>query len=180
MRFQKLIWGLVLTGAVLFAGGCNLEGVTPPPRPAQIDPGSNDGPPVPPQAPIGVGVPKVTAQGFKLLWLPNAEENIAGYRVYFFDPNPERSQAYTLVNTEALIPASEFVYTGSTLETIWVCVTAMDANGLESDYSPPIEVNGRLGGTPSEVDPGNDRDGRNPWDVPVGSGREEGNQYSGN
>ena len=72
-----------------------------------------------------------------LTWTPNTEADLAGYRVYIYDPDPRRNGSYVLQNPDGLL--TEARWTSSPIQydqVLWVRLTAVDAGGNESASEP--------------------------------------------
>lgn len=136
MKHRIWILGAVALVVLLAASGCSSDkGTTAP----VIPPNTEDT--APPLAPAGLNTPKVDGHGFLLVWEPNTEPDLQGYRVYVYQPSPDRESAYVLWNPDALISRARFVCDAGTSEgDLWVRVTALDASGNESAFSPAFRV----------------------------------------
>jgi hypothetical protein len=137
MTVEKATLCALLTGALLLAGGCGQDrnsSVAPIITPPQED----NSPPV---APSGLGAPgtKIHADGFLLTWTANAEPDLAGYRVYQYDPDPNRFESYSLLNASLLLE-NRFIYLGDMGSPVTLRVSAVDQSGTESALSAPITV----------------------------------------
>jgi hypothetical protein len=136
MKFEKLFLSVILAGAVLLAGGCSSDkGTTTSPVPPGVDN-------APPLAPTGLNAPdgKISVTGYLLTWEPSREADLSGYRVYRFDPDPQRTEAYVLVSGDSPIPLSSFPGQWDTPTPTWLRVSAVDASGNESGLSQPFLV----------------------------------------
>jgi hypothetical protein len=124
---------LVLACAVAFvlAAGCGSEKTT------QAPVLQDDAPPLPPS---GLRVAFDSDGTAKLSWTPNTEPDLAGYRVYRYDPAPDRENSYQLQNVDALLSDATCAFTLRISETVWVRVSAVDQGGNESRASEPIEL----------------------------------------
>jgi hypothetical protein len=128
----------------VFAGGCsNDSGKSP------LDPGTNDQ--APPLTPTGIGLASQSASKFMLSWVPNVDPDLAGYRVYLYEPSPTRSSAYRCVTGTPLWRTTSFTYSGTDGTTYIFRVTAVDASGNESAMSDPLTFSFTMEST---VDPG--------------------------
>jgi hypothetical protein len=93
-----------------------------------------------PAMPTGLAVVKATDQGFRLSWSPNVEADLAGYRVYVYDPSPYRDSAYNCANQTALIGAQQtwFIYNQDTSAGAhYFKLAAVDQTGNESERCGP-------------------------------------------
>jgi hypothetical protein len=136
MKLEKLLLGLLLTGAILFSGGCGQDKQT------STSPALTPADDAPPLAPYGLQAPtgKISTGGFLLTWTTTPEADIAGYRAYRYDPSPERLESYVLLNPGDLVTESRFVYSGDTHESVVLRISAVDTAGHESLLSAPIAV----------------------------------------
>jgi len=108
----------------------------------------------PPVMPSGLEVVKATGHGFKLEWQPNTETDLAGYRLFVYDPSPYRANSYTCPHGVALIDGTttHFLYTEDLSEGLhYFKLAAVDQDGNESarlgpiefDYTGPTDKEGR-------------------------------------
>ncbi len=130
MKLQNLLFVTLLAGAVLFSG-CGRDKSTTNPVPQDS---------APPPAPSGLHVAKADDQSFRAVWDPSSGIEFDGYRIYLFDPCPYRNYSYVLLNEDALLQTNSYVYRGEMEEEVWVRVTAVNLNGLESSMSEPLGV----------------------------------------
>lgn len=148
--------GCAAAASILWlAVGCSSDdGATAPTIPTTNDE-------APPLAPAGLHVPKADGKGCSVAWTPGAEADLAGYRVYVYDPDPSRSSAYTLL-TNGTHGRNSYVFVpGSSLgarESYFLRVTAVDESGNESALSELLEVRIGAGAPPEDAqqDPGID------------------------
>ncbi|MBM3318882.1 MAG: fibronectin type III domain-containing protein [Candidatus Eisenbacteria bacterium] len=135
----------------------------------------------PPAMPTGLAVVKATRTGIKLAWDPNTEEDLAGYRVFMYDPDPWRSNSYVCCNETSLVGTarSSYLYGDNLTDgTYYFKVAAVDLDGNEGPRTAPIaytyssmDRDGReydqadrgsgfqppSGGAPEEWDPGREQ-----------------------
>jgi len=98
----------------------------------------------PPAMPAGLAVEKATDDGFALVWPPNADVDLAGYRVYVYDPTPYRETSYRCANGAALISGDKarFLYSEDcTWGKHYFMLAAVDLGGNESGRFGPLEFN---------------------------------------
>ena len=93
-----------------------------------------------PAMPTGLRVEKATDRGFRMTWSPNSELDLAGYRVYVYDPSPYRDSAYTCPHGVSLVGKENnwYVYTDNTSAgPHYFKLSAFDEAGNESArYGP--------------------------------------------
>jgi hypothetical protein len=114
-----------------FVGGCSSDDNTSP-----LDPGTNDQ--APPMTPMGVGLAGQAVSKFFLTWAPNVDPDLAGYRIYLYDPSPDRNNAFRCVTGANLWQSNSFTYAGSNGVSYTFRITAVDASGNESAMSDPL------------------------------------------
>jgi hypothetical protein len=122
----------------LAATGCSSEadGVG---SPGDGLPASGDD--VAPVTPSGFNVVKATEGGFRLSWAPNTELDLAGYRVYVYQPTPERENAYVCPHGVSLVGTQQtwfVVANDSDVETWYFKLSAVDQAGNESERFGPL------------------------------------------
>lgn len=142
----QVILCLVVPGLVGLATGCGSDRETPA-TPAET---SSDS--APPLAPTGLSAPKVDQKGFAVTWQPNAETDLAGYRVYVYDPDPSRDQSYVPLTGDEPLTKAQYVYRasdGSQGEIVYIRVSALDGDSNESLLSQPLGVT--LSSDPGEI-----------------------------
>jgi len=159
MKHRAWILIAVLALALVGAGGCGHSKSSSTAVITPTDPNSSDQ--APPQAPVGVYVPKVDPSSFLLTWTANPEANVTGYRVYRYDPDPARPNAWVKVTTD-LVASTSWVYSGDLSNGVLVCVTAVNSSQQESAYSAPVGVVPPKNVVPSLPDPGSAGDGYPP------------------
>ncbi len=108
----------------------------------------------PPSMPAGAWVEKATDDGFRLQWMPNQDQDLAGYRVYVYDPSPDRENSYVCLNGASLIDKTQtwYVYGDDTaLGTHYFKFAAVDQAGNESVRFGPL-IFTYSGSTPKSSD----------------------------
>lgn len=150
------ILGSAAVASVLWLGvGCSSDNGTTAPT---LPPTSDEAPPL---SPTGLHVPKADGKGCAVVWTPGAEADLAGYRVYVYDPDPTRATAYTQL-TNGTIGRNSYVFVPSasmgTQESYFLRVTAVDESGNESALSELLEVRIGAAAPPEDAqqDPGVD------------------------
>ena len=119
-----------LTGLLLMAVGCSNSDNTQ----APIIPPPDNAPPIAPSAPA---VSKSNADAYAVAWAANTESDLAGYRVYVYEPNPESDSAYRLLNPDQLVTRNRYSarteanIDGSNPSELYLRVTAVDQSGNE-------------------------------------------------
>lgn len=147
-----------LTGLLLLAVGCSSNDNTQ----APIIPPPDTAPPIAPSMPA---VSKSTEEGYAVAWTANTESDLAGYRVYVYEPDPTSESAYRLLNPDQLITRNRFSarveanVDGSGPSELFLRVTAVDQSGNESSFSPVCRVSFSTEPPPLEQDPNADEDG---------------------
>jgi hypothetical protein len=127
---KKLLVLTLLAGAFLFSG-CGSDKSTQVPTPA------DDAPPL---APTGLTCQVDNSLIAVLTWTRNTEPDVAGYRVYVYDPNPRRNGSYVLQNTDELLTEARWTCPIQYDQALWVRLTAVDAAGNESLPYGPTKV----------------------------------------
>ena len=95
----------------------------------------------PPATPTGLEVVKANPTAFKLEWDANSEGDLAGYRVYLYDPSPYRGNSYVCAHGGNALPARQtwFAYTDDIAAgEYFFRVAAVDSDGNESVASSPL------------------------------------------
>jgi len=90
-----------------------------------------------PLPPVGLRVVERRLGANRLAWEPNVEQDVAGYRVL------RRPEADAEARVVEMLPRSRTSYVDRTVgpgETVAYRVMAVDADGLESEPSDPVEV----------------------------------------
>ncbi len=127
---KKLLVFALLAGVFLFAG-CGSDKST------QVSIPADDAPPF---APTGLSW-EVDDDGFaEVTWELNTEPDLAGYRVYVYDPDPRRQGAYVLQNPYELLTEERWSCRIQYDQILWVRVTAVDAAGNESSADQPSRI----------------------------------------
>jgi hypothetical protein len=129
-RFTASAWMLLIV-AFSFVGGCSSDSDTNPITPGPIDQ-------APPLTPTGMGLGGHVASKVMLTWAANVDPDLAGYRVYVYDPDPNRGSAFRCVSGAALWRATSFTCPVADGATYSFRVTAVDTSGNESGMSDPL------------------------------------------
>lgn len=142
-RVTRTLTSLVVLALLgLFSSGCSSdESSVCAPGTGVSALGSNG---YPPAMPVGLEISKATADGFLLDWTPNTEDDLAGYRVYLYDPNPYRDDSYTCITGLMLVSseASTYLFSDETMAgTYYFKVAAVDSDGNESMRCSPCCLN---------------------------------------
>ncbi len=138
---HKGIWSLALLLVLaVCSNGCDSDSANS--TSPTLAPAGSGWDPTPPAAPLGLEVNHASAEGFKLTWLPNAEEDLAGYKVYVYSPSPYRPNSYVCLQGGSMLDRSQTwcSYSGDTspgYHYFWV--TALDTEGNESYGGAPFE-----------------------------------------
>lgn len=94
----------------------------------------------PPATPCGLQVMKATDDGFKLMWMPNSEPDLAGYRVFYYNPNPFREDSYVCAHGDAVVATDFYTFTADlSYGTHYFTLAAVDTDGNVSPRCAPIE-----------------------------------------
>lgn len=126
-----LAW-MVITVLAATLSGCGSDDTQAPWTPNPTDE-------APPLAPTGLGARVAAADKFIVTWAPNAEPDLAGYRVYYFDPSPERADAFRCLTPGNLLRENALRFGGQSGTTYIFKITAVDASGNESATSSALE-----------------------------------------
>lgn len=127
---KKLLVLTLLAGAIVFSG-CGSDKSTQVPLP------SDDAPPL---APTGLTAQVDNSLIAVLSWAPNTEPDLAGYRVYIYDPDPRRIGSYVLQNPDEPLSQTRWTFPIQYDQVLWVRITAVDAAGNESSPYGPSKV----------------------------------------
>lgn len=79
------------------------------------------------------------AADIKLKWVPNTEPDVLGYKIHYGFAHREYDQVLDVANV------TDYVITGLSAGTYYLCVTAYDDSGNESDYSYEIVKELKMG-----------------------------------
>gem|GEM_PF-1610152 len=144
MRRSKALTTLLsiaLFGALAFApSGCSNNSSTSSSPDVGFNASGYD--PYPPEMPSGLEVQKADASGLKLGWTLNSETDLAGYKVYIYDPSPFCDNSYRCLNSAQLLPPTQdwFVYQEDMSEGFhYFKIIAVDNNGNQSFSQAPLE-----------------------------------------
>lgn len=140
MKHRRTILSAALAAVILLAAGCSQDDGTQSSRLVGPDNPQAIPGPRPPATPSGLFASSVTATGFELTWSANVETDLAGYRIYVYQPSPARENAYLLLNPDALIPTNHYCYAGSTVDGVWIKVSAVNTQDEESQLSEVLVV----------------------------------------
>lgn len=127
---KKLLTLVLLAGIVLFPG-CGSDKST------QVSLLPDDAPPL---APTGLSCQAANGPLAVVTWSPNTEPDLAGYRVYVYDPSPQRDGSYVLQNPDALLADERWTLSMPRSQVTWLRVTAVDSKGNESGAAGPTRV----------------------------------------
>lgn len=166
----------ILLSAALLISGCGSDEAS---APLSEDPTLDEQPPL---APSGLALGVEGATKFSFTWAPNTEPDLAGYRVYIYDPDPDREDAYVCVTGDRLLTRTSLTYQGANGITYTFKVSAVDIGKKESARSDPFTYtfsaestgdlqSGVIGGEapPDGANGGGDGGTRDlPMDLPVG------------
>ncbi|MDM7917314.1 MAG: hypothetical protein QUU85_18905 [Candidatus Eisenbacteria bacterium] len=90
----------------------------------------------PPLVPTGFQVTATSDNKFVLSWLDNTEADLAGYRVYRYDPRTEMVSSLT---PHAPLTTPSITVAGTYGETYYFRFSAVDASNNESALSPSFQ-----------------------------------------
>lgn len=125
------IASLLLLSAALLLSSCSSDEPSAP---------LNENPPdeAPPLTPSGFDLGQQGAQKFTLTWNQNSEPDLAGYRVYLYRPDPERTESYVCLTGASPLSRTSTVCSGEPGTTYYFRISAVDASGNESAWSSPF------------------------------------------
>jgi hypothetical protein len=169
-RFTRALFAIVVVSLFgLLAAGCSSdEANLAAPGTGLAASGSGD---YAPAMPSGLCVQKATATSLKLAWDPNTEEDLAGYRLFIYDPDPWRANSYVCLNESQPIDEASYVYReGATAGTYYFKIAAVDLDGNESARYGPVAYSYSPSGHDANERSGGVSDG--PWHMPA-SGSDE-------
>jgi hypothetical protein len=139
-RFTTALWVMAFASLIAFApAGCSRDESSFT-APGTGLPASGNGA-YPPEMPTGLTVVKATASGISLAWDANVEPDLAGYRLYIYDPSPYRSNSYVCVNESSLLGVAETRYlypNDPSAGTLYFKLAAVDSDGNESVRCDPL------------------------------------------
>jgi hypothetical protein len=128
---MKKLLVLTLLAGIFLCAGCGSDKGT------QVLIPPDDAPPL---APTGLTW-QVDNGGIAVLtWNLNTEPDLAGYRVYVYDPSPRRAGSYVLQNPYELLTEERWTFPIQYDQVLWVRLTAVDAAGNESGTQAPAKV----------------------------------------
>lgn len=87
---------------------------------------------------ILLNVSTIFAADIKLKWNPNTEADLAGYKVHYGSAHRVYTQTLDVANITA------YTLTVSNAGTYYICITAYDSSGNESDYSYEIVMDVKI------------------------------------
>jgi len=143
MMRRSLLFGVSAATAILalaFFGpvGCSTdEGTMVAPDAGMPSSGGVDYAPDPP---VGLSVALANAYGAKVVWEASTEPDLAGYRVYLYDPSPYRDDAFVCLTGNDVLPNNWYRFVPPGPGPHYLKVTAVDEAGNESYREGPIEV----------------------------------------
>lgn len=139
-RFTIALWVMVFASLIAFApAGCSRDESSFT-APGTALPASGNGT-YPPEMPTGLTVAKATVSGISLVWDSNMEADLAGYRLYIYDPSPYRSNSYVCINESSLLGVAQtsFLYPNDpSAGTLYFKLAAVDSDGNESARCGPL------------------------------------------
>jgi uncharacterized protein YcfL len=94
---------------------------------------------VPPLAPTA-WQPRADGGNTTLRWARNTETDLAGYNVYWYDPNPNNPNSYVALTSQPTVTNSYPVPGLAPGTTYYFKTTAVDMSGNESGYSQVMAV----------------------------------------
>ncbi len=142
---------LLFVVAALVTTGCGHDNTSAPQNVYQLDE-------VPPLAPSAVGVADQFTTKFVLDWDDNTEADLVGYRVYEYEPDPDRENAYVLVSGSNLVDTSSMTLSGVAGTTYIFRITAIDDSDNESAWSDALTYLFNPSGGTEDVDRGGAHD----------------------
>jgi hypothetical protein len=140
----KALFAAMVLGALAFVPtGCSNDSGSAPDLGLQS--GIPDG--YPPAMPSGLEAIKWTHSGLKFVWNANTEGDLAGYRLYVYDPSPFRTDSYCCVHGFDLITNTHYLYQEELdVGMNYFKLAAVDEDGNESEFFGPYAY-GFDGGT---------------------------------
>ncbi len=132
---------IALFGALAFVpSGCsNNSGSTSSP---DIGYNASNYDPYPPEMPSGLEVVKFDSEGVKLHWTSNTDSDLAGYKVYIYEPSPYSDNSYRCLNSSQLLSTGQnwYVYQADMEEGFtYFKIVAVDTSGNQSLTQAPLE-----------------------------------------
>ena len=161
LRLTTMIFAIV----VLFVTGCGSDATNSPLNVNPLDEAA-------PLAPTGISVDSQYLTKFAVSWMDNAEPDLAGYRVYMYDPDPMRSNAYVVMSGANPVNRARMTVAGEDGKTYIFRVAAVDMSFNESTWSAPFTFTFHEVAEHELCAPGG-TDSENPsYDLPGADGRE--------
>ncbi len=130
----------------------------------------------PPLAPVGMHVTLQMTGKFVLAWSPNTEPDLAGYRVYLYDPDPARDTAFVLVSGAGLVHSTKLTIGAESGHDYTFRITAVDTSDNESGMSEAFTYTFSPNSTDAPNNQGDD-DGERGGGIVSGGGRGDGDSY---
>ena len=138
---------ILIAIAALVIGGCGSDETSSPVNGNPLDE-------APPLAPTGVAVGMHNTSKFAITWTENAEPDLAGYRVYLYDPSPMRPNSFVCLTPGRLLSRSSMTVRGEDGTSYLFRIGAVDFSGNESLWSEPFSFTFHGGLDDGSVDVG--------------------------
>jgi|GEM_PF-4701176 len=160
-RMRSTAWLLLVGLVLIMAAGCGEEKTLSPLTSQLPDDGA------PPAMPTGLKVIGQVDTKVTIQWTANTEMDLVGYRVYRYDPNPLRQEAYQMLNAQPVRP-QHMTVSFPVGTSCYVRVTAEDSYGNESPMSDPLLIICSSGSGTLPGDQGSDHQQSGAVDTPGG------------